>query len=137
MKGPKRRHIAKRGGTTGRRTSHRASLQPRDSLHLHPSDARAARALCGGDVRAECPSRVRGVHEGLWGTLGVHVVHFSPMCLTARISLGRPMSHITPRTGPTRFDVRSSPGGRAEWALGEHPHVPGGRIAAWLGAGDG
>ena len=102
-----------------------------------PCDARAARALCGDDVRAECPSRVRGVHEGLRGTLGVHVVHFPPMCLTARISLGRPMSHITPRTGPTRFDVRSSPGGRAEWALGEHPHVPGGRIAAWLGAGDG
>ena len=51
-----------------------------------PCDARAARALCGDDVRAECPSRVRGVHEGLRGTLGVHVVHFPPMCLTARIN---------------------------------------------------
>ena len=95
------------------------------------------RALCGDHVRAEFASRVRGVHEGLRGTLGVHVVHFPPMCLTARISLRRPTSHITPRTGPTRFDVRSSPGGRAEWALGEHPHVPRGRVAAWLGAGDG
>ena len=65
------------------------------------------------DVRAECPSRVRGVHEGLRGTLGVHVVHFPPMCLTARISLRRPTSHITPparaaagRPAPPTSEVR-------------------------------
>ena len=102
-----------------------------------PSDARGVRALCCDDVNAERAPRVRGVKETLWGVPGVHVAHFRPMCLTARNSLRRLTSPIMPRTGPTRFDVRSSPGGRAEWALGEHPHVPGGRIAAWLGAGDG
>ena len=101
-----------------------------------PSDARAARALCCDDVNAERALWVRGVHEGPWSALGVHVAHFCPMCLTARNSLRRLTSPIMPRTGPTRFDVRSSPGGRAEWALGEHPHAPGGRVAAWLGAGD-
>ena len=36
-----------------------------------------------------------------------------------------------PRTGPTRFDARSSRGRRPEWALREHPHVLGLRVAAW------
>ena len=49
-----------------------------------PPDTRAARALCGDDVRAERAPPVRGVHEGAWSTLGVHSAHFRPMCLTAR-----------------------------------------------------
>merc|ERR1712086_1219622 len=72
-----------------------------------PSDARAARALCFDDVRAERAPRVRGVHGGLRGMLGVHVAHFRPMCLTARNSPRHPTSPITSRTGPTGFDVRS------------------------------
>ena len=102
-----------------------------------PSDAVAGRASHVDDVRAGRLPWHGGLGEVLPGTIGLRVVHFPPRCLTARISLRRPTSHITPRTGPTRFDVRSSPGGRAEWALGEHPHVPRGRVAAWLGAGDG
>ena len=38
-----------------------------------PLGARAARALCFDDVRAERAPRVCGVHEGLRGTLDVHV----------------------------------------------------------------
>ena len=49
-----------------------------------PSNTRPARALFCDDVRAERAPRVRGVHEGLRGMLGVHVAHFRPMCLTAR-----------------------------------------------------
>ena len=48
-----------------------------------PSGARAARALCCDDVRAERAPRIRGVREGLRSALGVHVAHFRPMCLTA------------------------------------------------------
>ena len=62
------------------------------------------------------------------GTLGVHVAHFRPMCLTARNSLRHPTGPITSRTGPTRFDARSWRGGRPERTLGEHPHVLGGRV---------
>ena len=98
-----------------------------------PSDARAARALCFDDVRAERAPRVRGVHEGLGGMLGVHVAHFRPMCLTARNSLRHPTSPITSRTGPTRFDARSSWGGWPEWTLGEHPQVLGARVACRKG----
>ena len=58
----------------------------------------------------------------------MHVARFRPMCLTARISLRRPTSHITPRTGPTRFYAWSSRGGRPEWTLGEHPHALGRRV---------
>ena len=46
-----------------------------------PSDARAARALCCDDVRAERAPRVRGVHWGLRGTLGVHVAFILERCL--------------------------------------------------------
>ena len=70
-------------------------------------DARAARALCFDDVRAERAPLVCGVHGGLGDALGVHVAHFRPMCLTARNSLRHPTGPITSRTGPTRFDVRS------------------------------
>ena len=113
-------------------------LEVNESTYTYsPSDAVAGRASHVDDVRAGRLPWHGGLGEVLPGTIGLRVVHFPPRCLTARISLRRPTSHITPRTGPTRFDVRSSPGGRAEWALGEHPHVPGGRIAAWLGAGDG
>ena len=38
--------------------------QRRQTHSYTPSDARAARALCGDDVRAERAPRVRGVHEG-------------------------------------------------------------------------
>ena len=115
-----------------------AALSPSESTYTYsPSDAVAGRASHVDDVRAGRLPWHGGLGEVLPGTIGLRVVHFPPMCLTARISLRRPTSHITPRTGPTRFDVRSSPGGRAEWALGEHPHVPRGRVAAWLGAGDG
>ena len=72
-----------------------------------PSDARAARALCFDDVRAERAPWVCGVHGGLGGALGVHVAHFLPMCLTAWNSPRHPTSPITSRTGPTGFDVRS------------------------------
>ena len=66
-------------------------------------------------MRAERAPRVRGVHEGLRGALGVHVAHFRPICLTARMnSPRRPTSPITSRTAPTRFDARSSRGGRPE-----------------------
>jgi len=51
-----------------------------------PSDARAPFA---------------GVHEGLRGALGVHVVDFRPMCLTARNSLRHPKSPVMSRTGPS------------------------------------
>ena len=95
-----------------------------------PSNARAARALCFDDVRAERAPRVRGVHEGLRGMLGVHVAHFRPMCLTARNSLRHPTSPITSRTGPTRFDARSSWGGWPEWTLGELPHVLGRHVVS-------
>ena len=64
-----------------------------------PSDARAARALCGDDVRAERAPRVRGVKETPWGIPGMHVAHFRPMCLTAWNSLRPPKSPIMSRTG--------------------------------------
>ena len=67
------------------------------------------------------------------GTLGVHVAHFRPMCLTARNSLRHPTGPITSRTGPTRFDARSWRGGRPERTLGEHPHVLGGRVVSRKG----
>ena len=70
-----------------------------------PSDARATRALCGDDVSAVRAPRVRGVEETPWGTLGVHVAHFRPMCLTAWNSLRPPKRPIMARTGPTRFDA--------------------------------
>jgi len=98
-----------------------------------PSDARAARALCFDDVRAERAPWVCGVHGGLGGALGVHVAHFHPMCLTAWNSPRHPTSPITPRTGPTGFDVRSSRGGRPERTLGEHPHVLGARVISRSG----
>ena len=79
-----------------------------------PSDAHAARALCGNDVRAERAPRVRGVNETLWGVPGMHVAHFGPMCLTAWNSLRPPKRPIMSRTGPTRFDAWSSWGGRPE-----------------------
>ena len=65
-----------------------------------PSDARAARALCCDDVRVERAPLVRGVHDGPWSTLGVHVAHFCPMCLTARNSLRNPKSPVMSRTCP-------------------------------------
>ena len=80
-------------------------VQPETTYTYTPSDARGARALCFDDVRAERAPRVRGVHEGLRGALGVHVAHFRPMCLTARNSLRRPKSPVMSRTGPTRFDA--------------------------------
>ena len=40
------------------------------------------------DVRDERAPRVRGVHEGPLSTLGVHVAHFRPMCLTHRVYTG-------------------------------------------------
>ena len=61
----------------------------------------------------------------------MHVAHFRRKCLTARNGLRRPRSPFLPRTGPTRFDARSSRGRRPEWALREHPHVLGLRVAAW------
>ena len=70
-----------------------------------PSDTRAARALCCDDVRVERAPLVRGVHEGPWSTLGVHVAHFCPMCLTARNSVRHPKSPVMSRTCPTRFDA--------------------------------
>ena len=99
-----------------------------------PSDTRAARALCFDDVRAECAPWVCGVHEGLRGALGVHVAHFRPMCLTAWNSPRHPTSPITSCTGPTKFDARSSRGGRPERTLGEHPHVLGPRVVCRKGA---
>ena len=99
-----------------------------------PSDARAARALCFDDVRAERAPRVRGVKETPWGIPGMHVAHFRPMCLTAWNSLRHPTSPIMPRTGPTRFDVRSSRGGWPERTLGDHPHVLGPRVVRRKGA---
>ena len=94
------------------------------SVHTYtPSDARAARALCFDDARAERAPWVCGVHGGLGGALGVRVAYFRPMCLTAWNSPRHPTSPITPRTGPTGFDVRSSRGGRRERTLGERPHV--------------
>ena len=98
-----------------------------------PSDARAARALCCDDVNAERALWVRGVHEGPWSALGVHVAHFRPMCLTAWNSPRHPTSPIMSRTGPTGFDVWSSRGGRPERTLGEHPHVLGGRVVSRKG----
>ena len=50
-----------------------------------------------------------------------------------RNSLRHPTSPIMSRTGPTRFDARSSRGGRPERALGEHPHVLGGRVVCRKG----
>jgi hypothetical protein len=70
-----------------------------------PSSARAARAPCGDDVRAERAPRDRGVHQPLRSVLGVRVAHFRRKCLTARNGLRRPRSPILPRTGPTRFDA--------------------------------
>ena len=77
-----------------------AVLALRSSRTYTPTDARA-RALCCDDVRAERAPRVRGVHEGPWSMLGMHVAHFRPMCppmcLTTRtdqcqrISLRPPM----------------------------------------------
>ena len=93
-----------------------------------PSDAHAARALCFDDVRAERAPWVCGVHGGLGGTLGVHVAHFRPMCLTAWNSPRHPTSPILSRTGPTGFDAWSSRGGRPERTLGERPHVLGPRV---------
>ena len=106
------------GGTTilRRPTAHQPASTARELAcgefaQVTPSDARAARALCGDDVRAERAPRTRGVHEGLRGMLGVHVAHFRPMCLTAWNSLRPPKSPTMSRTGPTRFDARSSRGG--------------------------
>ena len=72
-----------------------------------PSDARAARALCFDDVRAERAPRDCGVYEGLHGMLGVHVAYgifVRPMCLTARISLWislrRPRALLCPARAP-------------------------------------
>ena len=96
-----------------------------------PSDTRAARALCCDDVNAERAPRVRGVHKGLLGVLGVHVAHFRPMYLTARNSLRHPKSPVMSRTGPTRFDAWSSRGRRPERTLRGHPHVLGRRVVAW------
>ena len=96
-----------------------------------PSDARAARALCGDDVHAERAPRVRGVEETPWGIPGMRVAHFRPMCLTAWNSLHPPKRPIMFRTGPTRFDAWSSWGGRPERTLGGHPHVLGRHVVAW------
>ena len=71
---------------------------------LHPL-RRAPRALCCDDVRVERAPLVRGVHDGPWSTLGVHVAHFCPMCLTARNSVRHPKSPVMSRTCPTRFDA--------------------------------
>ena len=68
------------------------------------------------------------------GTLGVHVAHFRPMCLTAWNSPRHPTSPILSRTGPTGFDARSSRGGRPERTLGECPHVLGARVVPRKGA---
>ena len=76
-----------------------------------PWHARAARALCFDDARAERAPWVCGVHGGLGGALGVHVAHFRPMCLTAWNSLRHPKSPTMSRTGPTGFDAWSSRGG--------------------------
>ena len=56
-----------------------AVLAVRSSRTYTPTDART-RALCCDDVRAERAPRVRGVHEGPWSMLGMHVAHFRPMC---------------------------------------------------------
>ena len=106
-------------------------LTPETTHSYTPSDARAARPLGFDDVRAERAPRVRGVHEGLRGMLGVHVAHFRRMCLTARNSLRHPTSPITSRTGPTRFDAWSSRGGWPERTLGELPHVLGRHVVSW------
>ena len=98
-----------------------------------PSDAHAARALCGNDVRAERAPRVRGVNETLWGVPGMHVAHFGPMCLTAWNSLRPPKRPIMSRTGPTRFDAWSSWGGRPERTLGGRPRVLGRRVVCRKG----
>ena len=83
-----------------------------ESSHSYtPSDARATRTLCCDDVNAERAPRARGVHEAPWSTLGVHVAHFRPMCLTAWNNPRRLTCPIMSRTGPTRFDVWSSRGG--------------------------
>ena len=84
-------------------------------------------------MNAERALWVRGVHEGPWSALGVHVAHFRPMCLTAWNSPRHPTSPIMSRTGPTGFDVWSSRGGRPERTLGEHPHVLGGRVVSRKG----
>ena len=102
----------------------------RDETHYTytPSEARAARALCFDDVRAERAPWVCGVHGGLGGALGVRVAYFRPMCLTARNSPCRLTCPIMSRTGHTWFDAWSSRGGWSEQTLGEHPHMLGLRI---------
>ena len=112
----------------------RVNLHSKKYVHLHPF---RAPFLCCDDVRAERAPRVRGVHGGLRGTLGVHVAHFRLMCLTARNSPRHPTSPIMflcPARAParTRFDVRSSRGGWPERTPGERPHVLGVRVVAWL-----
>jgi hypothetical protein len=64
---------------------------------------------------------------------GVHVVHFCPMCLTARNGLRHPKSPIMSRTSPTRFDAWSSRGERPLWALAGHPQGLGRRAVRWEG----
>ena len=68
------------------------NIERRDYAQSAVSDARAARALCCDDANAERAPRVRGVHEGLLGVLGVHVVDFmwfSPNRETSRPRLER------------------------------------------------
>ena len=116
-------------------------VEPRGARAGRNRARRVAQAVPGGeahqtkmsDVHAERAPWVCGVHGDLGGALGVHVAHFRPMCLTARNSLRHPKSPIMSRTGPTRFDARSSRGGRPERTLGEHPHVLGARIISRSG----
>ena len=84
-----------------------------ESSHSYtPSDARATRTLCCDDVNAERAPRARGVHEAPWSTLGVHVAHFRPMCLTAWNSACATLrALLCPARAPTRFDAWSSWGG--------------------------
>eukprot|EP00964_Phaeocystis_antarctica_P143352 scaffold108891_cov54-Phaeocystis_antarctica.AAC.2 len=73
-------HLAGHEDHGGPLPSHRSSARPiclaRETHYSYtPSDARAARALCGDDASAERVPRVRGVKETLWGMPGMHVEH--------------------------------------------------------------
>ena len=82
----------------------------RETHTVTPPPTRAPFASTTWDVRAERAPRNRGVHEGLWGTLGVHIAHFRPMCASP---LGTACATLRALLCPARAprDSTCGPGG--------------------------